>query len=237
MDIITVRDEESKRLLLNIGIKNVSVNPDPAILLPHGNKKRTNEIFENEGVDLTERPKICIALRGFYHTGLGFRSLKNLSNDEQEYFVNAINKLYDASNALFVFLLADPSGDKRISTQIQKKLKCNSVIIKGYYSPIEYSGILSEMDLLISMPLHPLIISSNHAIPLVAIDYNAKVRYFMRLLNQEEFVVPIERLKNLETISCKVWKNRNSISNEISSANRILQQKTEESIRAIFDNT
>jgi polysaccharide pyruvyl transferase WcaK-like protein len=211
-DSVTVRDKESKEIMEQIGVKQVDVVPDPAFRLPKCDENRTLQILQQEDIDPNRVPKIGISLRGIYHTNRRkIQSMKGLSVEQKNIIIKSLEEIAEQLDGLLVFSCTDDDMDKSISEEIAERCRCDTRFITAKYSPTEYAGILGAMDIVISMPLHPGIIACSNYVPVVAIDYNPKVRNFMRLVGIEEYVIPIERLDILKMKFFQAWDKRTAI--------------------------
>lgn len=211
-DHVTVRDKESKEIMEQLSVKRVGVVPDPAFRLPPCDENRTLQILQQENIDPNRVPKIGISLRGIYHTNRRkIRSMKGLSVEQKNTIIESLEGISEQLDGLLVFFCADNDMDKSISKEIAEKCRCDTRLITAKYSPTEYAGILGAMDIVISMPLHSGIIACSNYVPVVAIDYNPKVRNFMRVVGLEEYVIPIERLDLLKMKVFQIWHERTAI--------------------------
>jgi polysaccharide pyruvyl transferase CsaB len=193
VDTITVRDEFSAELLRKCGIKReVSILPDPALLLEPAAESRAEEILREEGVP-EDRRKIGISLR-FWQA---------FNKSEQARFAasvrEALERLAAESDVSFVmvpFQLPPALGDIDLMKEIAVGSACKDDIhiIKGSYAPAEAKALLGKMDLVLGMRLHSLIFSLTMGVPSVALSYTHKVTSLMRLFDAANHSLPVENV-------------------------------------------
>ncbi|TET77419.1 MAG: hypothetical protein E3J41_07155, partial [Candidatus Cloacimonadota bacterium] len=97
----------------------------------------------------------------------------------------------------------------------------------GDYSPKELKAFLGQMDLVIGMRMHSLIMASMMGVPVVGIDISPKFAPFFRLIRQEYYLIDIENA-NFDTLFHKVetaWSNRKQISEELRLRTNVLQKR------------
>ncbi len=208
--LITVRDPDSKTILISFGIpaSKVTITADPAfgLTLPQTRKiipKEQNRRF----------PMVGVALRN-WDVGV-----------EPEYWetqvARALDKfLDDHSTIKVVFIpfqdvqetLLDDSG---VSRRVQKRMK-NSLrtrILPWNSSFFDREIAITQCDLILGMRLHALIGAVSHTIPVVGLIYDPKVQQFMSQLGMNKFALPINAITDdkLLNILEEVFKQSESI--------------------------
>jgi polysaccharide pyruvyl transferase CsaB len=235
---ISVRDNESKETMAGLGLKEVDVVPDPVFLLPKCDEKMTRQILREEDIGQNRASRIGVSLREIYHTSRRkVRSMMELSEQQKQDIVLSLEKVAERTGGMLVFFCTDNVLDKKISEEISQRCKCDTRLITAdKYCPTEFAGLLGSMDIVITMPLHSAIIASISHIPIVAIDYNPKVRNFMRLIGQEEYLLPVENLENLSSKVFQVWKKRAAIRDHLSREIGAIRKKSIEDLRRVIHN-
>jgi polysaccharide pyruvyl transferase CsaB len=237
VDHITVRDKESKEIMEGLGVREVDIVPDPAIHLSKCDKSKIHRILMKEKIDSNRVPKIGVSLRGIYHTKRRkIRSMKSLSVEQKAIIAESLEELANNLKGLLVFFCTDNSMDKKISKEIAGRCNCDSRLIIAKYSPTEFAGLLGVMDVVISMPLHSAIIATSSYIPVVAMEYNPKVRNFMRFIGLGEYVLPIERLDLLEARTMEIWLERAAIHDHLKKEIGRLQERFTAHLQRMLSN-
>ena len=220
VDHVSVRDEKSKKILEDMGIKRVYLTPDPALCLEPANPLRVEEILHEEKILPFSYPLIGICLRGTY--------LGQLFSDEMTYnqfkeiFATIIDYLINKLNAKVVFIpMRYTPSDNKIAFEILEKVQYKERvhIITREYKPQEIMGILGKMDMVIGMRLHSLILAAAMSVPIIGIVYDPKVKNFLLQLNPNVKFCEIRDF-NLDDLKTKIeitWQNKEKFKNFINS--------------------
>ncbi|MBU4509418.1 polysaccharide pyruvyl transferase CsaB, partial [bacterium] len=198
VDIITVRDNPSKKLLNNLGVSGPSiyVNSDPVFLLK---KKNINHIIDNypyiqELINSDVRPLI----------GVSVREYKSNSSDLKRIFAQAADYLIENYQAKIIFLPFKFDEDVHISEEILSLMKNQADVLKTKLEPEELLSLLSRLSLVIGVRLHSIIFSSMANIPFIAFNYDLKVKYFVEYLGLPELLLEINKDISLKNIQEKI---------------------------------
>ncbi len=195
-DAISVRDEYSAELLRKCGVKReVSILPDPALLLEPAAESRAKEILREEGVPEDGGLKIGVSLR-FWQA---------FDESQQKRFAssirNALEKTAAKSDVSFVmvpFQLPPALGDVGLMEEIAAGSACEDDIhfIRGSYTPAEVKALLGQMDLMIGMRLHSQIFSLSMGVPSIALSYASKVASVMETFGSKDFCLPLDAVED-----------------------------------------
>lgn len=201
--LITTRDHESNVLLRSLGVKKPTIitTADPVFALEVGTKAELNSAslgtlqkkFSKNG------PKIAICLLPFFKTAHG-NSDKDL--EIQRIIASVAVHLISKYNANIVFLPFERQTDLDESITVSRLMgdDKNVIVLKEDYSHSKVQEIISQMDLIVGMRLHSLILAALHKIPSVAIVYHPKVQSFLKLTDQEETGIDLFELQTEKLI-------------------------------------
>ena len=219
-DLVTVRDEESRRVCLELGSEpnRTAITADPAFLLDARETPRTKEIKER--------------LRARGRT-FGINVVNESWADINEYkmgIARACNYLASKYGYLPVFFCNEVRPGKfydfAANSQTAAMLRCEHELMEPiYYSPEEMIDIISVFDFTISMRMHSLIFAAVAGTPFVAVSRVDKVDNFMRQFglnvsgtvdncDGEQLITDIERL----------LENREAYRNRVAERVAILRQ-------------
>ena len=205
-DLITVRDEESRSVCLDLGAEpsRTATTADPAFLLDAKETPRTKRLKErlraqgklfgvnivNEAWSHLNSYKIRIAKACEYFSHSGYFPV---------FFCNEVR-----SGSFFDF---------DANSQTAELLRCDYELLEPiYYNPEEMIDIMSVFEFVIGMRMHALIFAAVDGVPFASVSRVDKVDNFMQLFglrvsgtvdhcDSEKLIADIEQLlENRETI-------------------------------------
>ena len=198
VDLITVRDDPSKKILNNLGVSRPSiyVNSDPVFLLK---QKNINYLINNypsiqELINLDDRPII----------GISVREHKNNGSDLKKILAQAADYLIENYKAKIIFLPFKFDEDVQSSEKILSLMKNKADILKIKLEPEELLSVLSRFSLVVGVRLHSIIFSSMANIPFIAFNYDPKVKHFVEDLGLSELLLDIDEDISLKNIQEKI---------------------------------
>lgn len=186
---ITVRDEPSLDLLKSIGVdkSTIEVTADPALTIKVTSNGK--ELLQQAGIEIDN---------GKLKVGISLRSWQNVSN-YLPVLIQALKKLKEDYDVQFIFFPFQFGEDEGISEEVITALDNeNSLIIKGNYSPEQMAAMLKEMDGVIAMRLHAIILSAISNIPSFGLVYDPKVYRFMERIGIDSYSYPLEDVQGNE---------------------------------------
>ena len=198
VDLITVRDNSSKKLLKNLGVvkPSIYVSSDPVFLLK---KKNINHTIDNypyiqEMINPDNRLLIGVSVREYQ----GNRS------DSKRIFAQAADYLIENYKARIIFFPFKYDEDVHLSEEILSLMKNKAEVLKIKLEPEELLSVLSRLSLLVGVRLHSIIFSSMANIPFIALNYDPKVKYFVEDLGLPELLLEIDEGISLKNIQEKI---------------------------------
>ena len=173
IDIITVRDIESKEAMMELGIKkDIIVTTDLALSLEPINNERVEDIFKTEDIFPHEK-WIGISVREWK----GYKKYKEIIAKTADYLIDR--------NYNVVFIPMQYPNDIHTSMEIAEMMKNKAKVLDEKYSPRELIGIMDKLELLIGMRLHSLIFATIVKTPMIGIEYDTKISNFLNIVEQE----------------------------------------------------
>ncbi|MEG1918232.1 MAG: polysaccharide pyruvyl transferase CsaB, partial [Oscillospiraceae bacterium] len=178
VDAITLREPDSLQELAAMGVTapQILLTADPALTLPRAGDAVIDSTLLRAGIP-TDGKYICFALRQWK----GF-------DEKAELFGAAAAYAYHNHGLTPVFVsvekFADPAAAQLAAAHIG--VPCHFLPDAGDAGSI--IGVLSRMQVVVSMRLHALIFAAGQGIPLVGVVYDPKVSAFLRYIGQELFV-------------------------------------------------
>lgn len=196
-DLITVRDDGSKQLLVQIGVAGhrIMVVADPAFLLTPAAVTidrapwlRGTGVYPNAHVGVY----VCNSLEFLSPSGR-----RKLVMDLAACF----DELHDRFRFEFVFLPFSTmmeDDDRIMAYDIAGAMKNakSTHVIDRLYEPEEMLWIEGKFAFNITMRFHALLFSLCGAVPTIAIEYDPKVGHTMREFGLAEYLIPIDENLN-----------------------------------------
>ncbi len=164
---ITVRDEQSAQLLSQLGVTAppVEVTADPALLLKPCQPQRTDELLAELGLS-EAAPLIGIALRSWADC------------DVVKPVTALIRHLHQSQAGQVLLIPFQPEEDLNLAWRVASEADGPVTILDQVLEPRELLGVVSQLDLLVSMRLHGLIFAASVEVPAIALSYDPKVETF-----------------------------------------------------------
>lgn len=161
VDVLTVRDEDSRRLLQECGVRRpVEVVADPVFALPAAPAERAVTLL---GPPV--RPRIGVALRPWGDDAYVDPLLAGLRG------------LADRHGADIVVLVFHPSKDAALASRAAGQL--GGAVISGV-TPQEMLAVIGALDLVVAARLHALICAAAAGVASVGLTYDPKVAALAR---------------------------------------------------------
>ncbi len=183
-DHVTVRDERSRRWLLDIGVeKQITTTGDPSFRLSQGTGGDTRFV---EGLKTTGAPLFGISAIPLFTTReWGFRTDRFLALKQ------GLSELVEyISGTLGYYVLGIPfmKMDREFLLSITSSLNRESrTILDPGISPLSLLPVFANLEAFIGMRYHSLLFSALTATPFFGIIYHHKGRELIRDLDMEPF--------------------------------------------------
>jgi len=186
--LITVRDKESKKNLLDfykINRPKIIFTADQSFFIQFPNKIRQPESLLVKK-KVKEQLKIGIVLLPLWSVGV-----KDKDNKKQQKFnqviIEAIDLITSGLNAKVILRAESYRDDKKVIDDVYKGLQNKeSVFVEDRKVLVEENlKFISQLDVLVSMRLHPLITASIVQTPFVAKVLHPKVANFLLQIKQK----------------------------------------------------
>ncbi|MGD6875877.1 polysaccharide pyruvyl transferase family protein [Bacillus infantis] len=203
---VSVRDEDSKKLLSEIGINRpVEIVADPAFMLGNGIARDRSENIQSVGV-----------------TAVPYYSKEYWPEYNEEKYRSYINGMAKNLDTLIrnrrikvtFFSTKYPQDVKATEDIVSLMEQKSSVSVLGdNLAPKEIVSICAQQDIIIGTRLHSLILASAVQTPVIGVGYHKKVHNFLKKIGQEKYYIEIGQLENTEVIDRLVadygtdWQN------------------------------
>jgi len=192
-DLITVRDDDSSRLLRELGVRGVvHVVADPVFALDPAPDVHIRELLGPRGA-----PRIGVAMRPWG------------DNAYAEAVIQALQGARGGTGAQVVVFAFHPARDLAICRAAADALGARIV---ADLHPREMMAAVATLDLLVGVRLHALIAAIGAGVPLVGLSYDPKVDGLFRRIGIGH-LLSVEGLQSgpLQQAILSVWQSREEI--------------------------
>jgi polysaccharide pyruvyl transferase CsaB len=185
--IVTVRDDESRDILLSLGVaaEKVIVTADPAFGL---RASQSPEIAWPGG-----EPRIGVVAR---HWAFGVHPVY-----WEGELAAGLDLFLERHGGSVVFLPfqrfpGEMENDVQVATRVRSRMKrqYQAMVFGEDCAPAEMAALVAACDLIVGMRLHAVIFSILGAVPFVALRYDPKVSQAVRLAGCERFEIDLGAL-------------------------------------------
>ncbi|KON27190.1 hypothetical protein AC481_05525 [miscellaneous Crenarchaeota group archaeon SMTZ-80] len=216
-NLITVRDEESKRCLENAGVKRkIIVTVDPGVFVePNINVQLKNESGEPI-TGASTKYKIGLAPAAMFYSEKLWPGKTERYFELIRDFATLSDFIIERLNAEVFLFQVSPNVDSDMCQKIQQSMRNRAHILFPHYNHLEIAGVFAQMDMIVGMRFHSIVLSVAVGVPFVAIIYHHKTKCFLEQINQLHRSVPLEfRLEDLVHNVVDVWDKKEEMRNEL----------------------
>jgi len=248
VDAICVRDEKSRQCLIKLGITKPKIyNASDLVftLSPFVSLSNINKLIQQ----LKNNNKLLIGVNVRPYDPMYSKYSTWCTEEIIHTFADLCDTLIEKYDAKIIFipmvikdktypyhpnLLSDDELSKKIIEFMQHKDK--AYIVTDYQTLDDLFTLLSNIDVLISMRLHPILLASLVGTPSISISYSPKVEIFMKELNMHYYIVPIDKLENKKILSLiDTLINNNSFNKLIKPSLQSLKIKAKLNEKIIYE--
>ena len=213
MDVITLREGFSKKVIDEIGVKHdiAKVVPDDAFNITPINKKDALDILLTEGVDINKireagQKIIALTTRAWWERDDKNISLKValediikfLTGQDKNYIIFVPTSFYQGPG------VDDAKTSKEIITKVGISGNANLKILSGKYNWSQLKGILGLTDVSIGTSYHSVVFAVSMSVPSLGLFadeyYRLKIGGFFDLMGFEDLAVDVRNLKEVDLI-------------------------------------
>ncbi|MDR7433742.1 MAG: polysaccharide pyruvyl transferase CsaB [Armatimonadota bacterium] len=219
VDLITLRDEDSRVAIQELGVRRpgIYVGADPAFLLDPVHPGRVEEILASEAIDPI-RPRIMVAARPW-------------GGDFLPGFLEGLREASNRLDALVVFLPMHRAYDLSLAEELAAAIGPRARVIRGIYRPEEVMGLVGAMDVLVGLRLHGLIFAVATGVVPIGLSYDPKVVSLLREVG-EGYSLSLARLtpQGLSQSIEQAWANREGSRERLREAALQLRERARKAI-------
>ncbi len=213
-DLITVRDPESAEILQRCGVARppVMITADPALAM------------ERLAVERTSVGRIGICLRDWPNW-----------HEQVPALAMALDRVIEVSGRELEMLPLQGAADREAARVVCRMMKQGHRVIlrEDTLTPLAVAERLGEMELVVSMRLHGLILACLQKVPCTGISYDPKVKQFMATAGLNDWVLDLSQVTGeaLAEQIIQAWGVRTGTRAHLRQVIPSLQNKAEENAR------
>lgn len=214
---ITLRDEDSKVFLHELGVtnENIIVTADPVFTLEASESNKIDQIFNVEGIPL-DKPLVGISIRKW-----------TKEEDLIDNLSKAIEYIISKYSVNVVLIPMHYPEDLLISQHLLERVNIKGCyLISNKYGVEDIIGIIKKTRFIIAMRLHSLIYAAVQNIPMIGIVYDPKIRSFLNSIGMNKMcTVENFQYKDLIEYIDYIWENREELSNKLKKLNLKMKEE------------
>lgn len=176
VDVITVRDEGSRKELAELGITrpHIEVTADPVLAIHPANRNLGKTILAKSGID-SDKPIVAFAVREW-----------ETKNDYKKALAITADRIIEELGAQVLYLPMQYPCDVEAAKRIRNKSRYkNAIFLEDEYTTTELLALVGNVDLLVGIRLHALIFAGVMQVPMIGISYDPKIDRFMESIGGE----------------------------------------------------
>jgi len=244
--LITVRDQESSQLLMDLGVdsKKVHVVTDPAVSFPLPQKENNHPV----ALTFPEGGYIVVSFREISHGSNRWLpvSLKHKFNkifrgpgtvDIFKQIAETLDEIADRFKLKILFFPFLENRDEIIHQQILQhmRFKQSAQMFEGEPTPQAFCALVKHSRFVVSMRLHACILAARMNIPAIGLSYAPKVRSFFKSLGLNENCLETQQFSRESALRLveRLLKNEIEIKRILSGRTVQLSQLNEKNIQLI----
>lgn len=176
VNALSVRDPDSFEMLrqMQLPAQRIHQCADPVLTLQPAHPSHIQQLLLHEGLDLN-RPMI----------GVSIRPWSTWFEKQLKAFTAVLAQFAARTGSQLVLIPFQPEHDSWMCHEAAYSIQTRPssyvpplYVLQGQYSPLEMQGIIGQMDLIVGMRLHALIMAASQCVPAVGLVYDPKVRHF-----------------------------------------------------------
>ena len=224
VDIVTVRDSESKKILNDLGVtKQIDVTQDPALLLKPD--RFTNAMLEKEGVKL-DKPIIGFSVRepGSAAPDLDIAHYHSVLANSADFMIERFN-----AQILFIPMELGINRDLQHAHAIISKMMHaqKTSVLKGEYSSSQLLGLCKHLSFAVGMRLHFLIFAGLQCVPFIPLSYASKVEGFLQDLEMSAIPLIEWNTGKICAMIDRAWDTKKDIQKRLKEKIPIVKKKAQ----------
>ena len=202
VNAITVRDEESRQTLYNLGVKHptIEIVGDPSFAVEPASVESARTVLVSAGVKKEGMELLGVALRPW-------AGQEHWLPEVAEGIKGTVSQLQFQP----VFLPMQLSMDQPVALDVIDKLALPATAFLDCKSPSMAKAVTGQLGVMVAMRLHALIFAASMGVPCVAISYDPKVEMFAKSAGMTTLDLNTLSAQKLKEAIIDTWQRRNDL--------------------------
>ncbi len=240
-NVIFLRDHKSNEIIKDIGVAGpIIVNTcDVAVLQPVVTPEEAWKLLTKFGVKKDGKPLIGMSVMQWSYVKAkgksGYEAYKKaIATVADEFIENkGVYILFIATNILTQGCREDDVAAAKDIMALMKH-KEGATVLTSVYTPSQMKGIMSLLELCLVTRMHACIFSTGIFTPTASINYQFKLKEYMKLMGLGDCTVDIDDVttENLRELMSRAWqdrvKNRETLKTNITSWGTNIEKEMQE---------
>ena len=224
IDLATIRDEDSYKDLIDLGIDKSKVycTADEAVTI-----RNEQNYSENDFKEYIKNKYIVVSVRKWQGLGAEFF----------DKFAAAVNNICREHDLTPVYIVMRPEEDRAVSQKLADK-NAQAYVTDAGGDINKILSVIKSAEAVISMRLHTLIFAGAFNVPMLGVCYDPKVRSFLDLIyGNDSYSVELDKF-NQDIITEKfkrLMSGYEEISRKISVSAQNLRERAEQNARLFLE--
>ncbi|MBF2053045.1 MAG: polysaccharide pyruvyl transferase CsaB [Candidatus Sericytochromatia bacterium] len=222
---IAVRDPESCDFLRDLGLPahQIFETADPVLTMSPIHYTEAQQLLREAGADLN-RPLI----------GVSVRPWPTWFEKQLKAFTAVLAQFAARLGAQIVLIPFQPEQDTWLCHEVVYSLTCRPaaytptvLTLEQHYSPVAMQGLIGQLDLMVGMRLHALIMAASQGVPAVGLVYDPKVRQFSESVGYRYMgsISSLSRDDLFYAYLSETWERRDKIREQLHQRLPLLQKR------------
>jgi polysaccharide pyruvyl transferase WcaK-like protein len=223
VDLITLRDETSRKTLASFGVTRpeIHVTADAAYSLTAVDGAEAKKRLEDLGLGKGEK-YFGVAVRSWKYNKAGFEL-------EVARFADYIRRRYHYA-ALFIPMR--PVEDTEISRRIMSLMQEPALFWGEKYTTEQITGVVGGAEFMLGMRLHTLIYAARRGTPAIGLVYDGKIKVAMEAMGQPFYrLVEDFTWEELQTFADEILADKENISGRVAASGQEAREKANQNIK------
>ncbi|PIQ27400.1 polysaccharide pyruvyl transferase CsaB [bacterium (Candidatus Blackallbacteria) CG17_big_fil_post_rev_8_21_14_2_50_48_46] len=228
---ISLRDQDAIDLLKEIKgpVQRTVLSADPVLAMRGMPPGRAEEILRQEGLN-PDYPII----------GVSIRPWKTWYEKQLKSFTAVLSQFARQARAQLLFIPFQADQDTWMCHEAAYAIQTRPAacqpglhVLRGNYSPLEIFSLIGQMDMIVGMRLHSLIMAAANRVPAVGIVYDPKVRSFSEMVGYPFMgsVTSLSHSDHFYQYLFTTWQEREAIRKSLDQKLPALENRVYEAVR------